>query len=247
MLLRSSITLLIIGSLTFSSPWRWVAVGVLLVLAVSSVRREDAAAAVIAVLGVVVVGTASGYTMSVWIAAAVAGVVWWRAPSLRRHLGPVRAGDVDRAAAVVAGVTVVVAAAALAVWTTLQLDAGLDETSSVERFVDLVERLPLWPFLFGALAFAVLNAVAEEFVYRGILFHALLPFGASLAVLLQAAAFGAIHLHGFPSGWWGVAMATVYGVALGWLRLRTDGLLAPTAVHVSADVVIAFLVRFAIA
>ena len=39
-------------------------------------------------------------------------------------------------------------------------------------------------------------------------------------------------------------MASAYGVVLGWLRIRTGGLAAPFVVHVAADLVIAFLVRF---
>ena len=44
---------------------------------------------------------------------------------------------------------------------------------------------------------------------------------------------------GFPNGTVGYAMVLVWGMALGWLRRRTRGLLAAYAVHVGADLVIA--------
>ena len=55
---------------------------------------------------------------------------------------------------------------------------------------------------------------------------------------MQAVAFGALHLLGIPGGWIGVAMAAAYGVMLGWLRRRSQGMLAPYLAHGLADVAI---------
>jgi membrane protease YdiL (CAAX protease family) len=54
--------------------------------------------------------------------------------------------------------------------------------------------------------------------------------------------FGVGHLHGFPSGWIGVGLATIYGLMLGVVRLRTGGLLAAWIAHVAADFTIACLI-----
>jgi hypothetical protein len=47
-----------------------------------------------------------------------------------------------------------------------------------------------------------------------------------------------MHLHGFPRGWSGVALASVYGLMMGALRQRARGLLAPWVAHLFADLAI---------
>jgi membrane protease YdiL (CAAX protease family) len=60
-----------------------------------------------------------------------------------------------------------------------------------------------------------------------------------LSLLVQAWLFGALHYReGFPNGAWGLVMTAVYGIMLGVLRRRSQGMLAPWAVHVFADCVI---------
>jgi membrane protease YdiL (CAAX protease family) len=85
----------------------------------------------------------------------------------------------------------------------------------------------------------MLNAVGEECVFRGMLLDALrTSMSSTTAVVVQAMAFGLIHFRGFPSGWVGVALAAVYGLMLGALRLRAGGMLAPVLTHVFADLTI---------
>jgi Type II CAAX prenyl endopeptidase Rce1-like len=67
-------------------------------------------------------------------------------------------------------------------------------------------------------------------------------------VAVQAISFGLFQLHGFPRGAAGVAVATIYGLMMGWLnRTVRAGSLAPVAAHTAADVLIygimLFLVR----
>jgi len=81
----------------------------------------------------------------------------------------------------------------------------------------------------------------EEFVFRGLVMEATdSAFGPGpLSVVIQAWLFGAMHfLEGFPNGWWGLAMTVVYGIMLGAIRRRAQGMLAPWLAHVFADVVI---------
>jgi membrane protease YdiL (CAAX protease family) len=62
------------------------------------------------------------------------------------------------------------------------------------------------------------------------------------ALLLQAFAFGAIHIRGFPRGWLGVGLACIFGLFMGVIRRRGGGMFAPWIAHVFTDVVIAGIV-----
>jgi membrane protease YdiL (CAAX protease family) len=64
------------------------------------------------------------------------------------------------------------------------------------------------------------------------------------SLLLQALAFGAIHIRGFPRGWLGVGLACIYGLLMGVIRRRAGGMFAPWIAHVFTDVVIAGIVLF---
>jgi membrane protease YdiL (CAAX protease family) len=61
----------------------------------------------------------------------------------------------------------------------------------------------------------------------------------SKALALQAVAFGTFHIEGFPRGWTGVALASVYGLLMGVIRRRAGGMLAACIAHVFTDIVIA--------
>ncbi len=102
---------------------------------------------------------------------------------------------------------------------------------------------PLAVLVLGGLGFAVVNAVLEELVFRGVLQSSLEPtFGAAGAILLQAVSFGVEHAHGIPRGPVGVLLAGTWAVMLGVLRRHTGGLLAPVVAHVVADATIAVIV-----
>lgn len=109
-----------------------------------------------------------------------------------------------------------------------------------------VPVLPLGVLMFGGLVFAMLNAAVEEAAYRGVFLHALdRSLGPGFAaLLLQAAAFGAIHIGGFPRGWLGVGLASIFGLFMGIIRRRAGGMFAPWVAHVFTDVVIAGIVLF---
>jgi membrane protease YdiL (CAAX protease family) len=103
----------------------------------------------------------------------------------------------------------------------------------------------LWLLLPGAVLFACANAAAEELFYRGIFMEALLGTVAVMpAVVLQAVSYGLQHTQGFPSGPLGVTLATVYGLVLGVIRLKANGLLAPWLAHVVADLTIIALIAW---
>jgi membrane protease YdiL (CAAX protease family) len=148
-------------------------------------------------------------------------------------------GRIDRTSWALTVIVALLSAAALMVWARWTDNLGIGErmmrdAAQLPRPVLVMVGLPL---------FALLNAATEEGVYRGVLQTSLARAFArpSVVVILQALAFAAAHyLAGFPNGAAGYLMAAAYGVALGYLRLRTGGLAAPFVAHVIADLVIAY-------
>lgn len=116
-------------------------------------------------------------------------------------------------------------------------------STDLESYRAMVPRGSLLVLISAALGFALLNASMEELIWRGGIQTWLIErTSVWLAILLQGLSFGALHWAGFPSGWSGVALATTYGIMLGWLRQATGGLAAPIVAHIIADVTIFLLV-----
>lgn len=102
--------------------------------------------------------------------------------------------------------------------------------------------LPEWPVL-GLIAagvtFSLVNAILEEFIWRGIFLRWFMTFmPTAFAVFVQALSFGAAHYLGFPSGFVGVGLAAIYGLMLGMLAVTANGILAAIVAHIAADAVI---------
>ncbi len=162
------------------------------------------------------------------------GIVVLGIPQLRRSLLWLRPGNVDREIVLAAAAVSVISGLALLIWYyALKPDVAVQLRN--------MPGMPVWLFPFAGMAFAVGNAAMEEFAFRGVVMQSLdSTFGpSSVSVVVQALLFGAMHfLQGFPKGGWGLAMAVVYGIMLGWIRRRSRGMLAPWAAHVCADLVI---------
>jgi membrane protease YdiL (CAAX protease family) len=97
----------------------------------------------------------------------------------------------------------------------------------------------------GGFAFAVMTALGEELIWRGVIqtrLSGLLP--ARDAIFLQALSFGVQHTHGVPRGIVGVTLAGIWAIGLGLLRHKAGGLLAATLAHFVADATIASIVLF---
>ncbi len=101
-------------------------------------------------------------------------------------------------------------------------------------------HLPVPVLYLGMVGFCIVNAALEELVYRGVLLDALdLALGVgAVPILLQAIVFGTMHAHGVPRGLTGMGLTTIYGLMMGALRRRAQGMLAPWLAHAAADVVI---------
>ena len=59
-----------------------------------------------------------------------------------------------------------------------------------------------------------------------------------MSIIVQAASCGIVHMHGFPRRLSGMFLASIYGLMLGFIRLRAGEMLAPWLTHVFADVTI---------
>ncbi len=152
-------------------------------------------------------------------------------PPLRRgSFGPAVIGSIAAVA--------LVSALALVLWVRL-----MRPDLSLMRALLPPVSLPL--LLLGGLGFALFNALLEEAVFRLVFLGSLDAVTTSgwTPVLIQAAAFGLLHLNGFPSGAVGVGLAAIYAVMLGVLRRRAGGLLAPYVAHV-ADLIFALLLTW---
>jgi membrane protease YdiL (CAAX protease family) len=103
-----------------------------------------------------------------------------------------------------------------------------------------IPAMPLWLLPFAGVAFALINSAVEEAIFRGILLQALdSAVGAGIiSLVIQAVFFGWMHYSevGCPKGLSGVAMASAYGLLLGYLRYRSRGMLAPWLAHAGTDI-----------
>jgi len=218
-------------------PWSALPAVACAALAVPAVRRAPGPGARIAVLAACLL--AAILTGLLWqpvmiLALAAFALVARAVPGLRRTGAPLRAGRVPVPGTLAcAAVTPV----GLLAWHVL---ARPDLSDVVDAYVPAV---PLALLLLGGVLFALVNAALEEVIWRGLLqddLGALL--GPAAAVAVQGASFGLAHAHGVPRGLAGVVLAGGWGVLLGWLRLRSGGLLAPILAHVVADATIATIV-----
>ncbi len=186
------------------------------------------------------VAVAVGF-LGLWpVPAAIAvGLAWWfsgRGVDEHRWSSWCRRGRWTRDLPWLVAGPVVVSAGALLVWQRL-LDGTLPR-----EYVDAAAERPWWVIALAGVAFSLLNAAVEEVVFRGVLLSALTDvLGVGVAVVLQALAFGVLHLHGVPSGPVGVVMAGAWGLLLGVMRVRSRGLLAPYVTHIAADATIVLL------
>ena len=130
--------------------------------------------------------------------------------------------------------------AGLAVWAWYE---GRPEQLAV--IIELAWDWSIWTLVSLGVLAAVVNAVVEESVYRGIVQDSLdrvLRPGVT-ALVLQAAVFAALHFpSGILQGFAGVGLAFCYGLVLGLLRRRSGGLAVPVIAHTVTDLVIVGLV-----
>lgn len=167
------------------------------------------------------------------------GIIVWAVPSLGFTMGWARRGRLTRDVLLLMIAVVLTSSVALVCWYRL---TAPDLNDLVHNFVPDLSPAVL---LIGAVGFSMANALVEEVAYRGVLMHALdAAVGVSAAsVVVQAIPFGMLHYGGgFPRGWVGVVLAIGYGIMMGLIRRRAQGMLAPWLAHVLTDISIAAIV-----
>jgi membrane protease YdiL (CAAX protease family) len=161
-------------------------------------------------------------------------------PSLRRSLGWLRPGRMDGKSVLTVLLVLAVSALALFIW-------ERSSSPNMTGYARLVPEMPAGYLPIYVAVFALVNALAEELLWRGAMLAALdIALGAGgLALALQALQFGIAHYRGpFLYGWAGVALSGIFGWVLGRIRRRTDGLLACWLAHAAADFTILLLIIF---
>ncbi len=99
--------------------------------------------------------------------------------------------------------------------------SGLD--SSV---FDMPTAMTPIEFVFDILTVAILPALFEEFVFRGVLLASLLPFGRSFAIVASAIIFASVH-----GSIEQIGFAFVYGVIFAFVAVKTGSLLTGIVMH----------------
>lgn len=152
-------------------------------------------------------------------------------------------GSLNRNTSILTALTGLTSTAALILWALWLADPSLfqalkSSVSTLPRALTICLIIPL---------FALWNAFCEEVVYRGVAQEFLSDiFSNKLTILiLQSTIFAAVHFQaGFPNGFLGYLMVFFYGLMLGHLRQKTQGLLAPYAAHVLSDLTIGYSILF---
>jgi membrane protease YdiL (CAAX protease family) len=104
-------------------------------------------------------------------------------------------------------------------------------------FLVLGLRVPDGTSVGQELSIQAVNAVAEELLFRGIIFAVLVKLPLGRALLVNAVLFGAMHLlHGFMDGNWNAAgyqaLVTILGgLVFAAVRADTDSLWPPIFLH----------------
>jgi membrane protease YdiL (CAAX protease family) len=122
------------------------------------------------------------------------------------------------------GLTLAVLAALLVVEVALEaILHGTREQGLEPKHWDSAKAVP---FVLNAIVVAVVAPIVEELTYRGVGFALLLRFGTLVAVVGTAVAFAADHglVEGFPA-------LFVFGLAVAFLRLRTDSVYPGMLLH----------------
>ena len=101
--------------------------------------------------------------------------------------------------------------------TTLLPNSQTSFTASAENWYQL---------LFSILSVAVVPAVCEELLFRGVVLKALIPYGRATAILTSAVLFGLMH--GNPLQ---LFYTTLLGVVIGYLYVRTGSLFLCMLTH----------------
>lgn len=170
-------------------------------------------------------------------AAAAGGVLWLRSETSALRVAPGDAALSMATAGVLVGLTHVA-----------QRRRGLSRLLADRRMAGMSPRRFV---VHVGLRIPLLSGLAEEIIFRGVVWELLARAGGPRsATLWSSAAFGASHLavarehaarEGQPAAVWVAATVTATfaaGLALGWLRRVTGTIWSPAGVHTAANIVL---------
>jgi len=161
--------------------------------------------------------------------------------SERSRLTWTATGHIDHFSVILIFIVSLLSAAALIIWSVVsQPDIGYITSWFPEVGTVLV--------ILGGFGFAVTNSLAEEIIFRGILWEGIsfLIGKGFLCIGVQALIFALWHYKGFPGGPAGSILVFLWGLLLGILRARTGDMHAPMIAHFFSDMVIFLLLFFKI-
>lgn len=128
--------------------------------------------------------------------------------------------------------TMAIAACGVPVAMLLNAFAGLLQKSGADETGD-VNVYPVW---LSVIAFAVVPAVVEEFVFRGIIFKSLSKKDVRGAVIVSSLFFALLH---FSLG--SVMYGFLFGVIFAWVYYVTDDIFYPIAMHMTFNTINIYL------
>lgn len=121
--------------------------------------------------------------------------------------------------AVVAGISVAL------FWNLLFSYLGI--TSSSASYAEVAKRQFSLPILWGLILYGIVTPIAEECVFRGIVYNSLRRnFGLIVSIIMSALLFGIYH-ENLVQGAYGCIM----GIVLAWIYERYGGLIYPIIFH----------------
>lgn len=124
----------------------------------------------------------------------------------------------------------------------VQLIGNLLHTPKIETPMD--EYLSTTPRLiaFGLMA-VTLAPIFEELVFRGFLQPLFTrTFGVAIGIVITAVLFGSLHASEYHLVWQYVTVVSIVGLALGWVRWRTNSLIPSTIMHASYNAMLVIAV-----
>lgn len=196
-------------------------------------ETKDAAVLVLLIYAIGLIPIVGLWPVGPALALLVTVLVSWSTGRLVRWSEWFRVGGIDAGSWMIVGCIAVVSAIALVLWQSF-FDGQLPPT-----YRQLTESVSPPVAVAGALGFAIVNGAIEDSIFFGILLTPLLRhFSPPAAVTMTAIAFGVAHFNGVPNGVVGVLLAASWALMLGYLRMRTNGMLATYLAHIVADATI---------
>lgn len=109
----------------------------------------------------------------------------------------------------------------------------VNNQESLARFIGMLPTGSLFKILSLGIAFALLNAVAEEYIIRGMFWNGLAKIISNQNTInwIQAAFFGLSHYFGLPGGIYGVVMVFFWSLIMGHFRIKTGGIILVIVAH----------------